>query len=124
MIHSDGWRGCDELADIGFDSTPGYIVVITNSLAVTVSNFSGALQKGVWRSSMACLNIPFEIFVESHKFILDWISKETLNNSTNALKHEAHGMRQPRHINQIDEDVNAVQQNDSFAQSINQCFSK
>jgi hypothetical protein len=44
-------------------STSGFIMA-TMSLPVasgisTVSNLSGALQKGVWQSSMAFLNIPF-----------------------------------------------------------------
>ncbi|MER0204207.1 MAG: hypothetical protein DU480_10200 [Nitrosomonas sp.] len=35
------------------------------------------------------------------------MSKETLINSVNERKHEAHGTQQPRHINMIGEDMRA-----------------
>jgi hypothetical protein len=35
-------------------------------------------------------------------------AKEMLINSTNEMKHEAHGTQQPRHINQIGEDASAA----------------
>ena len=46
--------------------------------------------------------------------------KETLNNSTNEMKHEAHGTQQSRYINKIGEDARTAQRSDSLVQSINQ----
>ena len=63
VIHSDGWRGYDGLVDIGFDKHFRVHHERMNlpmvSGILTVSNLSGALQKGVWLSSMACLRILF-----------------------------------------------------------------
>ena len=51
-------------------------------------------------------------------------AKETLINSANEMKHEAHGMQQPRHINKIGEGASTAQRSDSLVQSINQRFPK
>ena len=48
--------------------------------------------------------------------------KETLINSANEMKHEAHGTQQPRHINMIGEGASTAQRSDSLVQSINQRF--
>ncbi|WP_143074272.1 hypothetical protein [Nitrosomonas sp. Nm166] len=48
--------------------------------------------------------------------------RETLINSANVVKREAHGTQQPRHINQIDEEASTAQRSDSPVQSINQRF--
>ena len=48
--------------------------------------------------------------------------RETLINSANEMKHEAHGTQQPRHINMIVEGVSAAQRSDSLVQLINQHF--
>ena len=48
--------------------------------------------------------------------------RETLINSTNEMKREAHGTQQPRHINKIGDGASTAQRNDSLVQSINQCF--
>ena len=50
------------------------------------------------------------------------VSKETLINSANEMKHEAHGTQQPRHINMIGEGASTAQRSDSLVQSINQRF--
>ena len=50
------------------------------------------------------------------------VSKETLINSANEMKHEAHGTQQPRHINMIGEGASTAQRSDSLVQSINQHF--
>ena len=47
---------------------------------------------------------------------------EMLINSTNEMKHEAHGTQQPGHINKIGEDAGAAQRSDSLMQLINQRF--
>ncbi|WP_256207765.1 hypothetical protein [Nitrosomonas sp. Nm166] len=39
-------------------------------------------------------------------------AKETLINSANVMKREAHGTQQPRHINQIDEEASTAQRSD------------
>ncbi|MEI2658336.1 MAG: hypothetical protein V9G16_14725, partial [Nitrosomonas sp.] len=52
---------------------------------------------------------------------LYWL-RETLINSANEMKHEAHGTQQPRHINMIGEGASTAQQSDSLVQSINQRF--
>ncbi|MEI2658065.1 MAG: M20/M25/M40 family metallo-hydrolase [Nitrosomonas sp.] len=49
-------------------------------------------------------------------------SRETLINSANEMKHEAHGTQQPRHINMIGEGASTAQRSDSLVQSINQRF--
>jgi ribonuclease I len=51
-------------------------------------------------------------------------TKETLINSANEMKHEAHGTQQPRHINMIGEGASTAQRSDSLVQSINQRFPK
>jgi hypothetical protein len=51
-------------------------------------------------------------------------AKETLINSANEMKHEAHGMQQPRHINKIGEGASTAQRSDSLVQPINQRFPK
>jgi hypothetical protein len=51
-------------------------------------------------------------------------AKEMLINSTSVTKGESHGTQQPRHINQIDEEVSTVRRSDSLVQSINQHFLK
>ena len=48
--------------------------------------------------------------------------REALINSTNAMKCEARGAQQPRHINQTGEGMSTAQRSDSLMQSINQCF--
>jgi hypothetical protein len=40
--------------------------------------------------------------------------KETLINSANEMKHEAHGTQQPRHINKIGEEASTAQRSDSL----------
>ncbi|SFE46674.1 hypothetical protein [Nitrosomonas sp. Nm166] len=50
--------------------------------------------------------------------------KETLINSMNVMKREAHGTQQPRHIDQIDEEASTAQRSDSPVQPINQRFPK
>ena len=49
-------------------------------------------------------------------------TKESLINSTNKMKREAHGTQQPRHIDTIGEGVSTAQRSDSLVQSINQRF--
>ena len=39
---------------------------------------------------------------------------ETLINSADEMKHEAHGAQQPRHINKIGEDASTAQRSDSL----------
>lgn len=51
-----------------------------------------------------------------------FLPKETLINSANEMKHEAHGTQQPRHINMIGEGVSTAQRSDSLVQLINQHF--
>jgi len=41
-------------------------------------------------------------------------TRETLINSANEMKHEAHGTQQPRHINKIDEGASTAQRSDSL----------
>ncbi|MBP6368065.1 MAG: hypothetical protein KBA82_08150 [Nitrosomonas sp.] len=48
--------------------------------------------------------------------------RETLINSANEMKHEAHGTQQPRHINMIGEGASTAQRSDPLVQSINQRF--
>ncbi|OQW43112.1 MAG: hypothetical protein A4S08_10475 [Proteobacteria bacterium SG_bin4] len=50
------------------------------------------------------------------------IIRETLINSANEMKHEAHGTQQPRHINKIGEGASTAQRSDSLVSSINQHF--
>ena len=52
------------------------------------------------------------------------LTKETLINSTNEMRHEAHGTQQSRHINKIGEDARTAQRSDSLVQLINQRFPK
>ena len=40
--------------------------------------------------------------------------RETLINSADEMKHEAHGTQQPRHINTIGADASTAQQSDSL----------
>ena len=47
---------------------------------------------------------------------------ETLINSADEMKHEAHGTQQPRPINAIGEDASTAQRSDSLVAPINQCF--
>ncbi|SNX60114.1 hypothetical protein SAMN06296273_1574 [Nitrosomonas ureae] len=53
-----------------------------------------------------------------------FITKETLINSANEMKHETLGTQQLRLINKIGEGVNTAQRSDSFVQPINQRFPK
>ncbi|MBL8501719.1 MAG: hypothetical protein JNL77_14240 [Nitrosomonas sp.] len=42
------------------------------------------------------------------------VAKETLINSADEMKHEAHGTQQPRPINKIDEGASTAQRSDSL----------
>jgi len=50
------------------------------------------------------------------------MTRETLINSANEMKHETPGTQQLRHINKIGEDVSTAQRSNSLVQPINQRF--
>lgn len=96
IIHSDEWHDYDWLVDIGFDKH-FRVHHSNNELPVaigilTASNLSGVLQKGVWQSSTAFLNIPFICIWKKQNFdliivVIIFTSQFLQNKMISVLRH-------------------------------------